>query len=81
MMDLSNTTICRASPRMLLKGNEMREMVLMILLIVIIVFGFILNSCTYSVTLAHTEGQATDLIDETQTAQPDVQADLTIPAI
>ncbi len=59
----------------------MREMILVLVIFVIIVCGLILNSCTYSVTMAHTEGKATDLIDEAQTAQPDVQADLTIPAI
>lgn len=39
-----------------------------------------LVSCTYSVTLAHTEGQATDLIDQNQRADPDVDANLSIPA-
>lgn len=41
----------------------------------------ILNGCTYSITMAHTEGQATDLIDEVQRTDADVKADLSIPAI
>jgi len=31
--------------------------------------------------MVHTDGQATDLIDETQSAQPDIKPNLTIPAI
>jgi hypothetical protein len=40
-----------------------------------------LVSCTYSITMVHTEGQATDVVDETQRADPDVQTDLSIPAL
>lgn len=28
---------------------------------------FLLTSCTYSINLVHTEGHATDIVDETQT--------------
>ncbi len=59
----------------------MKDLFFLIALILIISLCFILSGCTYSVTLAHTEGQTTDLIDESQTAQPDVKANLTIPAI
>lgn len=38
----------------------------------------ILNSCTYSITMVHTEGQANDIVDEQQTPTADVKA--TIPA-
>ncbi len=38
-----------------------------------------LTSCTYSVNLAHTEGSASDLIDEQQTATPDISPTVTIP--
>ena len=34
-------------------------------------------SCSYSVTMAHTEGTASDVIDETMTNDPDLQANLT----
>ncbi len=40
-----------------------------------------LNSCTYSITMVHTEGVATDVVDETQRADPDIKADVSIPAI
>jgi hypothetical protein len=59
----------------------MRDLLFLIAMILVISLCFFLSGCTYSVTLAHTEGQATDLIDQEQTAQPDVKADLTIPAI
>lgn len=40
----------------------------------------IVSSCTYSITMVHTEGTASDVVDETQTSQPNVKADLNIPA-
>jgi hypothetical protein len=42
---------------------------------------FILSSCTYSVNLIHSNGQATDLIDENQKADADIKPNLTIPAV
>jgi len=39
----------------------------------------ILTGCTYSVTLVHTEGTASDVVDETQRADPDVSAQVDIP--
>lgn len=29
-----------------------------------------LTSCTYSITMVHTQGQATDVVDETSSATP-----------
>lgn len=40
----------------------------------------ILTSCTYSITMVHTEGVASDVVDETQSAEPDVKGELNIPA-
>lgn len=40
----------------------------------------ILTSCTYSITMVHTEGTATDVVDETQTPSTTVSPDITIPA-
>lgn len=37
------------------------------------------SACTYSINLAHTEGEATDVIDDTQEASPTVSPKLTIP--
>jgi len=39
-----------------------------------------LTGCTYSITMVHTEGSASDVVDETQRADPDVKTDLSIPA-
>lgn len=39
-----------------------------------------LTSCTYSITMVHTEGSASDVVDEEQTAQPDISPNLSIPA-
>jgi len=36
-----------------------------------------LNSCTLSYQNISTEGQASDVVDENQTASPDVKADVT----
>lgn len=41
----------------------------------IILAMFVLNGCSYSINMVHTEGTATDLVDETQTTNPT----LTIP--
>lgn len=46
------------------------------LLIYLCVF---LQSCTLSINMIHSEGQATDLIDENQTANPCFDAKFTIP--
>ena len=40
---------------------------------------FLLCGCTYSVNLVHTEGAASDVVDETQSADPEVTTDLSLP--
>jgi hypothetical protein len=40
----------------------------------------VIISCTYSITMVHTEGTATDVVDETQRADPDIKTNLSIPA-
>lgn len=40
---------------------------------------FLLNSCTYNVSMAHTSGTATDAINDTLTNTPDVSPNVTIP--
>ncbi len=49
------------------------------LITIIFPFMILLGSCTYSVSVMHTEGQASDMIDENQTASPDVSPTLNIP--
>ena len=39
-----------------------------------------LSSCTYSITQVHTEGTATDVVDETATNTPNVSPTVSIPA-
>lgn len=48
------------------------------LLIYIAIFS-LLTGCTYSISMVHTEGSASDVIDETQSAHPSTDANLTIP--
>lgn len=38
---------------------------------------FMLCSCNYTITMIHTEGSATDIVDETQSAEPSTA--LTVP--
>lgn len=42
---------------------------------------FILTGCTYSINMVHTQGEASDVVDENQRADADVKPNLTIPAI
>lgn len=37
-----------------------------------------LPSCTYSISMVHTEGVATDVIDQTQDASPNVSPDIEV---
>lgn len=46
-------------------------------LICVVFCLFAIAGCTYSITLVHTEGTATDVVDETATNTPRVS--LTIP--
>ena len=40
---------------------------------------FLLTGCTYSVTMAHTEGQANDVVDETQSTSAKVDPAINVP--
>jgi hypothetical protein len=42
----------------------------MIKLVQLLVLISLLSSCTYSVTLVHTQGQATDVVDESASNTP-----------
>jgi hypothetical protein len=37
------------------------------------------TSCTYSVTMTHTEGFASDIVDQNQTPTADVTSNLSLP--
>ena len=38
-----------------------------------------LTSCTFSINMVHTQGEAENVVDENQSAQPDIKTDLDIP--
>ena len=39
----------------------------------------ILSGCTYSINMVHTEGSASDVVDETQANTPNVSPTVSIP--
>ncbi len=43
--------------------------------------AFLATACTYSINQVHTEGSASDVIDETQEASPDISPTVSVPAI
>lgn len=43
-----------------------------ILAVFLAVFSLTATACTYNISMAHTEGQATDVIDDTQSPQNDI---------
>lgn len=51
----------------------------MMKIILSVFFLAILSACTYSITMVHTEGSASDVVDETQTSTPEVNASLSLP--
>ena len=53
---------------MIATGDIMKIFIQSIIMIVIIIV--IMASCTYSITMVHTEGTATDVVDETATNAP-----------
>lgn len=44
-----------------------------------IVMLLLLTGCTYSINMVHTQGQASDVVDETQSNQPDIKSVLEMP--
>ena len=48
---------------------------------IIFPFLFVFHSCTYSITMVHTEGTASDVVDETATNTPNVSPTITVPMI
>jgi hypothetical protein len=41
---------------------------------------FILSSCTFSINMVHTQGEASDVVDENQSAEPDISPTISIPS-
>jgi len=42
--------------------------------------SLLFTGCTYSINMVHTEGQASDVVDETQTPSTTVSPNVNIPA-
>ena len=40
-----------------------------------------LISCTYSINMVHTQGSASDVVDENQKADADLKSNLSLPGI
>ena len=49
------------------------------MLIFVFMLQALLCACTFAVNQVHTEGVASDVVDETQTPSADVKLDATIP--
>jgi hypothetical protein len=46
----------------------------------ICLISLVLSSCTYSITMIHTEGEASDVVDDTSTPTANVNPQITVPA-
>lgn len=44
-----------------------------------IMISLILSSCTYSITQVHTEGQASDVVQESASNTPNISPNISIP--
>lgn len=51
----------------------MRQMLYITVPTILLIWG-----CTYNISMVHTEGTASDVIDTEQEAKPDVKTDLTL---
>ncbi len=65
----------------MMKILEILSTLILVITIIMLAVVFInaLTSCTYSINMIHSEGSATDMIDENQTADPNINPNLTIP--
>ena len=43
--------------------------------------AFMMSACTYNVSMAHTEGTATDVVDSNQSAEGEVSPNLELPGV
>lgn len=50
-------------------------------LISLSLLSLMLTGCTYSITMVHTEGQATDVVDETATNTPSTTVSPTVSVV
>jgi len=59
----------------------MKLLSIVLLILLIGALKIILVGCTYSINMVHTQGQASDVVDETQSTEPDISPNITIPAL
>lgn len=50
----------------------MKYYIALMIMTILIVVAAVLNGCTYNISMAHTEGSANDVIDDNQSAKPQV---------
>lgn len=63
------------------KGEKMNKFIrrISVVLLCFVAVAAINTACSYSVSVAVTEGTASDVIDDTQTTTPDINANLSVP--
>lgn len=61
------------------RSNVIRVVWFMMIIVGIFALVTTISSCTYSITMVHTEGTASDVVDETATTSPNVSPDIKIP--
>lgn len=61
------------------QSNCVAVALLIMILVGCLVAAWSLSGCNYTINLIHTQGTADDVVDETQTSEPDIKTDLTIP--
>ncbi len=49
--------------------------------VTILLLSAMLQSCTYSITMVHTSGTASDVVDEEQTPSADIKPDIKVSPI
>lgn len=64
------------------KSNLIGTILIMTIMMIFIgLIATVMNSCTYSITMVHTEGVASDVVDETATNTPSTSVVIPSPAI
>jgi competence protein ComGC len=64
-----------------MKTNTILDVAIVLQVISVIMFLLLISGCTLSFTNISTHGQASNLVDEQMEASPDVDANVSIPAI
>lgn len=57
----------------------MKAIIFVFMCLLVIFLCMIFKSCTYNVSMAHTEGKAVDVIDETSSTTPTISTQVNVP--